>query len=158
MTLRLELLHKHWDTIGDLHAATDTYPWFRKGGREKVEADSLGSFLWKPMPWSPPAIDRGAIFDRFASTDAWETFQETGNCVVPAFTWQTSDLQLMDRISVEFDMYHHHQCRDDSGWLRNCYHSVLQQAVRQDPVYYALVVAARSDGVFRLLTYPHYAK
>jgi hypothetical protein len=55
-------------------------------------------------------------------------------------------------------MYHYHQRRDDSGWLRNCYHSVLQHPVRQDPVYYALVVMARSDGVFRLLTYSHYAK
>jgi hypothetical protein len=52
MTSRMEFLHKHCDTIEDLQAATNTYPWFRKGGRVKVEADSLGSFVWKLIPWT----------------------------------------------------------------------------------------------------------
>jgi hypothetical protein len=38
------------------------------------------------------------------------------------------------------------------------FYSANQQLVRQDPVYYALNVAARPDLNWRLVSYPYYTK
>ena len=38
------------------------------------------------------------------------------------------------------------------------WYSLIQQIVRQDPVYYALVVSLRSDKNWRLISYPYYTK
>ncbi|RPA93276.1 hypothetical protein L873DRAFT_67820 [Choiromyces venosus 120613-1] len=45
-----------------------------------------------------------------------------------------------------------------NGWIRTMFYSVIQQVVRQDPVCYALNVAARLDMNFRLISYPYYTK
>jgi hypothetical protein len=44
------------------------------------------------------------------------------------------------------------------GWLRNMYHSLGQQAMRQDPYYYMIYCALRPDGNTHLVSYPYYAK
>ena len=38
------------------------------------------------------------------------------------------------------------------------WYSLIQQIVRQDPVYYALVVSLRPDKNWRLISYPYYTK
>ena len=65
-------------------------------------------------------------------------------------------------VDAEFEMYEHH-LRKQNGksnlkWARNMWHSLVQQAIRQDPVVYALYVAARGDGNWRLVSYPYYTR
>src|SRR5256885_15304152 len=38
------------------------------------------------------------------------------------------------------------------------YYSLIQQLVRQDPAYYALMAAARPDRGWRLISYPYITK
>src|SRR5579859_6587979 len=44
------------------------------------------------------------------------------------------------------------------GWCRNMWHSLVQQVMRQDPVFYTLNVAARPDGNWRLISFLYYTK
>ena len=44
------------------------------------------------------------------------------------------------------------------GWMRYMFYSLIQQLVRQDPVYYALIAAARLDKNTQLICYPYYVK
>ena len=60
-------------------------------------------------------------------------------------------------------MYEHHFHSKGNngkrlGWLRNMWYSLIQQIVRQDPVYYALVVSLRPDKNWRLISYLYYTK
>ena len=69
---------------------------------------------------------------------------------------------VADVVLTEFDMYRHHlreiNRKENYGWLRNMFHGIGQQLMRQDPVYYAHYTALRPDGAWRLVSYPYYAK
>lgn len=58
--------------------------------------------------------------------------------------------EIFKLIEEEFDMYLYH-LRDEQngqkrwGWMRHMFYSLIQQLVRQDPVYYALIAAAQLD-------------
>jgi hypothetical protein len=68
----------------------------------------------------------------------------------------------MAAVDIEFDMYRYHgrsvPGHPAMGFLRNMYHSLIQQIIRQDPVYYSLIVALRSDSNYRLVSYPYVTK
>ncbi|KAI9750746.1 MAG: hypothetical protein M1815_001604 [Lichina confinis] len=70
-----------------------------------------------------------------------------------------SDAEFSHLINAKFDMYCHHCCRvvngkGRMGWVRTMVHSLTQQMLAQDPAYYAIVVAARPDRNWRLISYP----
>lgn len=44
------------------------------------------------------------------------------------------------------------------GWLRNMFYSLVQQVMRQDPLYYRHYVLPRPDNEWRLISYPYYTK
>jgi hypothetical protein len=56
--------------------------------------------------------------------------------------------------------YHLRKVNDkpNYGWLRNAYHSLIQQLVRQDPAYWLWYVLLRGDRNWKLISYPYYAK
>src|SRR5262245_17997285 len=92
-----------------------------------------------------------------------EAFFEDGNVIVKGvFDWIVKDAELMAMVEAEFDMYRHHlrvQNRGGKlGWCRNMWHSLVQQAIRQDPAAYALNVAARGDRRWRLVSHPYYTR
>lgn len=69
---------------------------------------------------------------------------------------------LLELFREYFNVYLHHlrqvNGRANFGCLRNCYHSVAQQLVRQDVAYYAIYVKLRKDRNFRLISSPDYVK
>lgn len=62
-------------------------------------------------------------------------------------------------VASSFKMYAHHlrriNNRDNLGWLRNMVHSLGQQVVREDPLYYRCYVCLRTDHQWRLISYPY---
>src|SRR5436190_4441971 len=69
---------------------------------------------------------------------------------------------LADLFKLEFDCYLWHQRRvndkDNLGWLRDCWYSLAQDVVRQDPYYYFLYIMLREDNGYKLISYPYYCK
>ncbi|KAL0632425.1 hypothetical protein Q9L58_008678 [Maublancomyces gigas] len=114
-------------------------------GLQQREETPVNGSIWALVPWQAPIFDRQNMFVRFSSQEAWERFSVDGNCIVPAFKWLVQSA-VMKSVSDEFDMYlhHNHSQSDPTGELR-IDHSVLEQAICQDPIYYALLVAARPD-------------
>jgi hypothetical protein len=109
-------------------------------------------------------VDPEAIFQRFATTAAWEEFLNDGTVIIPGiFDHLTNDPEIMAIATSEFNAYNWHYFPEGDGnsrrgWLRSMYYSLIQQAVRMDPIYYALTVAARPDKNFRLISVPYYTK
>ena len=74
-----------------------------------------------------------------------ERFLEDGNIVVSGvFDWIFDDPELMEMVNAEFEMYCHHLREQNGqlnlGWCISMWHSLVQQVMRHDPVFYALNV------------------
>src|SRR5579859_266487 len=113
-------------------------------------------------PQECPVIDfdREGVWLRYGA-GALEELLRDGNVVVKGlFDWMVKDRELMGMVEAEFGMYLHHLREQNGvpnlGWYRNMWHSLVQQAIGQDPGLYALNVAARGDGRWRLVSYPYY--
>jgi hypothetical protein len=59
-------------------------------------------------------------------------------------------------------MYRHHlreiNKKKNYGWLRNIFHNINQQLMRQDPVYYVYYTTLRPNRAWRLISYSYYIK
>ena len=69
---------------------------------------------------------------------------------------------VMMGMDDEFATYKHHERPSPDvrrqDWVRLMYHSLTQQLLRQDPIWYALVVATQPDHQWRLISYPYITK
>lgn len=151
------------ERLDELRTDEETYLWFRKEGRPGREEDSLGPFKFAGRRRDEFAFDAETVWKRYGGEGSMEKFLEDGNVVVSGvFDWIVKDPELTDMVDAEFEMYRHHLREQNGlpnfGWCRNMWHSLVQQVMRQDPVFYALNVAARPDKNWRLVSFPYYTK
>ena len=139
--------------------------WFNAETRLCHEVDALAPFKFQPITnyLNEPEIFPKKIFDRFAGPGYWEKFLEDGTINIPdVFSYLYKSPLVSALIDYEFEMYHHHFLllpgHFTKGFLRNMFYSCIQQLVRQDPLWYALQVAARPDTAWKLISYPYVAK
>jgi len=124
----------------------------------------LGGAKYEALPLSAVHVNPEKIFKRFASEEHWKDFQRDGTVNVSGvFSYMWDAEGISDIIDAEFDMYRHHYHAAGNpgkrlGWSRNMWFSLIQQVVRQDPMYYCLMVAARPDRNWKLISYPYYTK
>ncbi|KAK2795510.1 hypothetical protein FQN52_005277 [Onygenales sp. PD_12] len=161
--------------LDDFRSADRTYHYFRKDRRPVRPEDSLQIYRMKYIPPPPVTSDNWLLtlknlrlpgIDVDAACEAWEL---DGSINLPLFDWvftmvggeMAKPVNTLAKIAeMEWSMYSFHQRKDQKslGWLRSMVHGVIQQIVRQDPVYYAWYVALRPDRQSRLISYPYYAK
>jgi hypothetical protein len=107
-------------------------------------------------------VDSRVILDRFGGPTAAQTWVKDGHLVIEGIFDYLDHPKIRAFIDWEFGMHaHHEQPHPDlsrQGWMRHMYYSLIQQLVRQDPVWYILVVATRPDRQWRLMSYPYLAK
>ncbi len=136
--------------------------WFQESDRPESEADYLVVYRYPPIHITHLQIDPKAIFKRFAGTKALQTWDQDGTVIIPNIFHYLNQPDLMGIIDIDFDMYRHHYRpvpgRPKMGFLRNMIYGLTQQLVRQDPVWYALMVAARPDHNPNLVSYPYIAR
>ena len=105
-------------------------------------------------------FDARQVFNRFAGSDSWQLWLEKGTLILPNIFNYLQSVKL--EIDTEFAMYDFHLNRQPGlptmGWMRNMYHSGVQQLIYQDPVLWALTAASRPDKHWRLIAYPYNAK
>ena len=90
-----------------------------------------------------------------------------GNIIVPdSFSWLWRGTPTEDGwedgiwplIDMKFGMHLHQQRerndRNSRGWLRTMYHSLSQQIIRADLVYWSLFACLRPDYNVKLVSYP----
>jgi hypothetical protein len=102
---------------------------------------------------------RAVLCSITGQSSAWADWQRDGNLILPGLFDYLAELEC--QIGREFDMYlalHRTTPTGQMGWLRNMYHALIQQLLWQDPVWYALIAAARPDQAWRLIAYPYIAK
>jgi hypothetical protein len=107
----------------------------------------------KPRAYTNFQPDAKEIFNRFTrSDDAWDKFQRDGTINIDGFfDYLVNDPQLFRLVEEEFNLYGYHRRNstedgdEPRGWMRHMFYSLTQQLVRQDPVYWAMVAAARPD-------------
>ena len=140
-----------------------TYLWIRMEGRPGRKDDRLGPFKYARIGEGEFTFDWTEVWERYGGVGRMDKFLSDGNVVVSGvFDSIFKDEELMGMVDAEFEMYRHH-LREQNGkanyeWCRNMWHSLVQQVMRQDPVFYALNVAARGDLNRRLISFPYYRK
>jgi hypothetical protein len=92
-----------------------------------------------------------------------EEFERDGNTILPNYAgWLLDDPDCAHILDEEWMMYNWHLSdrhgKPNCGWLRNMYFGLIQQALRQDPGHYRLMVAARPDNAWALIALPYYVK
>ncbi|KAI9862358.1 MAG: hypothetical protein M1813_004834 [Trichoglossum hirsutum] len=131
-------------------------------GSASLEAGRLAVHKYAPVVCLDFTFDTAKIFERFASARAWQVWQRDGTMVIGSIFDYLNLPGIMSSIDVEFAIYrhHHHNLSGKSrlGWLRNMFYSLIQQLVRQDPVWYAIIASARPDKNWRLISYPYITK
>jgi hypothetical protein len=128
--------------------------WFR-GQAGTVWREILPEFIDKDFNFNA-----SQVFNRFAGSDSWQLWLQQGTVILPnIFNYLQSTKSEIDN---EFAMYDFHLNRQPGlptmGWMRNMYHSSVQQLIYQDPVLWALTTASRPDKHWRLIAYPYNAK
>ncbi|KIX06422.1 uncharacterized protein Z518_04398 [Rhinocladiella mackenziei CBS 650.93] len=162
------------NTIGKLKVDKSTYMWFSLDSRPSRPADGLGPY--KLMPLKEEAFSITSEDQERLRTELGIDAQEwhaVGSIVLDCFEWwsivtYSGPLEhlrgktIKGVIDEEFDMYLAHlrkiNNKNNYGWLRNMLHSLGQQVMRQDPLYYILYCALRPDRNTNLVSYPYYAK
>ena len=130
-----------------LKYARDENPnWFQKSVHPETEADYLVVYHYPAVPIPEFHVNPKEIFDRLAGTNAWTIWEEEGTIILPNIFSYLNLTDIVTSFNTEFDMYLHHyrpvlDC-PQMGFLRNMFYSLTQQLIRQDPVWYALMVAA----------------
>ena len=150
MAERLGTLRGNAGGTDEIRRDSRTRDWFRKAGRPAHVDDDLGPFRFRAKERREFSFDGDSIWRRFASVEAKGKFVEGGNVVISGvFDWIVKDAELMGMVNAEFEMYWFHLREQNGkanwGWCRNMWHSLGQQVMGQDPVFYALNVAARPD-------------
>ena len=160
---RLAVMRRHRFELGNWMIKSIHSSWFRKGWRGRTEEDDLGVFKFAHK--NPPKFDfdAEAIVNRFAGRGVWEEWSRDGTTVARgAMSWLFEDSKVIQMIDEEVKMYLYHRRKVNGqpnlGWLRSAYFSQIQQLVRQDPVYYALVAATNPERNWRQISFPYYMK
>ncbi|KAH0537152.1 hypothetical protein FGG08_006022 [Glutinoglossum americanum] len=127
-------------------------------GRHDTIAE-LGIYRFGAEPSAPLKLDVRRILKRFAGPGAQEAWEKEGTITPDVFGFLNQpDLRQM--IDHEFATYQHHSStsegRPRQGWCRNMYYSLIQQLVRQDPIWYARCAALQ--GRTDLVAHPYIAK
>lgn len=118
-------------------------------------------------------LARLILRDAGCPSNAMDLYTESGNIVInnvfsylwkglkPASGSKEKVRGIGKIIDAEFRCYDYHQRRSRGhvhhSWLRAMVHSVTQQAIRVDPLHWALYVALRPDHNTRLVSFPYYA-
>jgi hypothetical protein len=177
-TVKERLHHYHQaildNAVGDLKTAKGTYAWFRMTDRPSRPSDRLGPYKLMPKDVGAFTIDAEdqTRLCTYLGIDL-EEWDRVGSIVVGCFDWWATEKYTGARVDLvektilevileEFEMYHAHlrliNKKPNYGWLRNMYYSLGQQAMRQDPKYFAIYCALRPDQNTNLVSYPYYAK
>lgn len=154
---RLSLVYRHARRLTHMRAS---YPdWFIKSCRP-AGVKELSLYRYQPVPHHASHLDSPRILERFAGPGSWEKWEKEGTLIIPDVFAYLNEPDILQMIDQEFSMYQHHSIlksdRPRQGWCRNMYYSLIQQLVRQDPVWYALCAALQ--GSSELIAYPYIAK
>lgn len=156
---RVRLLQGHLQEL-----ARQEPRWFRRSSRPQPGSDLLSLYRVVPkcLDQDIPSIDFKQLLDRFAGSSAAQDWLTDGNLLVPGVFEYLDHPDILAYLDWEYAMYAYHEQPDAGlarqGWVRHMYYSLIQQLIRQDPVWYALVVATRPDHQWRLVSYPYQAK
>ena len=154
LTKKLRGVYEHWEII-EQYKKQGQRKWFRRGEYEGMEEVGCGALRLRPKMEFKLEIDRKAIFAMFGTPQMWKSFSKNGICFVQSgIPHITEDPRLRRGIDLEFQLLRHHGNEDTDGQLWVSCHSILQQTLRQDPIIYALTVAAREDVHYRLVSIP----
>ena len=127
--------------------------WFR-GQTGTVWHEILPEFIDKDFNFNA-----SQVFNWFAGPDSWQLWLQQGTLILPnVFNYLQ---RAKSEINTEFTMYDFHLNKQPGlpimGWMRNMYHSGVQQLIYQDPVLWALT-AACPDKHWQLIVYLYNAK
>lgn len=160
MLTLLYLYRYRWDYMRS-HREGSTL--FLKKHRGFQLDDDMLSYRYRPTALPAPTIDWAKFRKKMTvlgMEKIYNNFKTGGTVTVGLFDYLVKDPEISTIIDKSFNMYRYHlreiDGRPNLGWLRNMYHSLIQQAVRTDLGYWLCYAVLR--GEHTLISYPYYAK
>ncbi|KAK5142773.1 hypothetical protein LTR04_002116, partial [Oleoguttula sp. CCFEE 6159] len=159
---RLNAVYRARYNLNKLKCGGSAVSNFRPERRALVPMDliRISRFEQYEVPEYEYEFDAAKILAELCPT-LGDTWNEDGVARINVFSWW-EELDIAASMREELEFYLHH-LRDppeyqNHGWVRNCFHSLLQQAIRVDPVLYILQCCLRPDRATTLISYPYYAR
>lgn len=155
-----------------LKTSPETYPLFQPSHRPARPKDILGSMRFlanKSEEYHPPVDPLWKDLRRQFTGRVVEVWKRQGTATLRGlFSWWGTEAvegfpeaTIAEVMEGEFSMYSHHLNRPDKGPqspLPNMLHSLVQQVAMQDPAYYRVLVAFRTDHAWRLVSFPCFSQ
>jgi hypothetical protein len=165
MVSLIRVYASHGHAIGDWLATDEAYSLIKRPARSENRFDTmkLANFMPDEDQLKRVGITgaRAEAILNEINPRLQETWNRDGTIVTGIFRF-IEDAGLADIFREEFRMYRYHlrlpSGQKDLGWLRNAHHTLFQQFIRMDPLYYLLYVCLRPDHATALLSYVYYAK
>ncbi|RYN41670.1 hypothetical protein AA0114_g10631 [Alternaria tenuissima] len=159
----LLMLYRYRNKWGYVRSHEQGNVLFVKKLRGARQDDDMMSYRYRPRNLAVPSIDWVQFRKKMVTMQMdknYDSFQSGGNIGLPIFNYLVDDPEISVIIDESFKMYQYHQReiggKPNLGWLRNMYHSLIQQAVRVDLVYWMYYSVFR--GEHTMISYPYYAK
>ena len=165
---RMEEFANHEDPVTMYRQKPDCYR-FAERVRAPRRIQQRGGWKYEAKVKEPDdfQFDQKAVLEGHFP-GAFDAFEKNGVTNNEIFDW-IFDLEYGENgkslaaiLLEELDVYAWHFSRraseSDLGWLRNCFHSLIQQLIRQDLLYYVTYCCLRPDKATTLISYPYYVK
>ena len=150
---RLRKVHKERNNLDALRAQSPTRYWWQPDARLQRDEIRLNVSRLRSVE-SVNFMLNEENRHLYLSEEIEQGFKIKGTVIVSAiFEWLLKDAETWFYLKDEVDMYRYHQIPGDD-LKRGCWHSLLQQVVRSDPVYYRFTVLLQPDHEHRLIAYP----
>ena len=168
---RLIHIYQNRDRFDNVKTAIETYRWFCTNAKFVQIIDRLDSYHFFHVDISKYcAFVEILLTKNFIQTklNKWKIDE---NMIKNLFQWwfdqkikitECDEICIKEIILTEYNMYRHHQReimkRTSYDWLRTMIHSLAQQIMKQNFMYYKIYVTLWFDHAWKLVFYFYYIK
>ncbi|OAK93360.1 hypothetical protein IQ06DRAFT_178379, partial [Phaeosphaeriaceae sp. SRC1lsM3a] len=152
-------LYRTKGTWGAVQSHPVTSGLFLQPYRGARHLEDMKSFRYLPASVQV-GVDWRGVRQALNVEAGYQAFLQTGNVVQDVFSWVFQDSELVKILDESYDMYLYHtrliDGKSNLGWVRIMFHSLIQQLMRGDLMYYLLYASFREKT--NLISYPYYTK
>ncbi len=159
---RIKITYEYRFHLEHLKINTTSMKWFHQDSRFFHLIDSLQLFQLQSMMMNKSRVDTSMFCKKFIEKMKYQKWKKNDSIILLSiFDWimKESSWRL---IKNKLNMYMWHQRNDLNitrhDWLRIFMYIMLQQLIRQNLLYYVIIMTLRSNHEINLIAFSYYIK
>lgn len=146
---RVNTVYDYRFRLSNLKIDASSAGWFSQKNRPYMTINSLGVYRLRLIVNNSQAIDTSMITKLFIKAEKYKEWKRNDAIIISqVFEWLLTN-KTWNLLKNELNMYLWHQRNDlnliKHGWLRIIMYFMIQQIIRQDLLYYCIMIALRPD-------------